>query len=418
MSLFTDAIAGLRSNRDTPTRGGRYRWDTPRIKTGSIDLVAELTASYADIYHSQPWVYASTNKLARGIGMLPLKSYERGEGQDRQRMYTGSLHNLASRPFVNGTPSYWKQHIVGSDILWGNGIVVKLGADSPAQIPDELFPAPAVGWSVGENDTYVWTSEKGDRYPFPRWQIIHFKYWDTTVDGFGISALEPLRRTLAVEDAASRYGVAAFKNGVRPASVISTEQELSENVLNRLRANIMDLHGDVDNSFRLAILEQGLTWTPVTHDLKDTAVVEHRRLTREEVTAVIDVPQPSVGILDEANFASITALNQMLYQGSYGPWLRMIEETLQSEFVDYIEEFDGQFLEFDMNMILRGTPTERSETHQRMYTARVMTPNEMRAIENLPRITDDPSADQLYIPPGTAPTSPDPAVGAGENQRG
>lgn len=415
VSLFSDAIQSLRFPRDARPRTDGYSWTLPTVGRGSIDLVADLTASYATIYHTQPWVYASVNKIARLMGMLPLKTYQRGEGRDRERVFDGELPGLMRRPFRAGTPSYWKQHIVGSTLVWGNGIAVKLGATSSAQIPTELFPAPAVGWSLGENDTYVWTSERGERYPFPRWQIIHFRYWDVAENGFGVSALEPLRRTLAIEDAASRFGVAAFKNGARPASIVQTDQELSEDVLKRLRANIETIHGDVDKAFRTAVLEQGLDWKPLTHNLKDAVLVEHRKLTREEVAAVFDIPQPSIGILDEANFASITALNQMLYQSTLGPWMRMIEETIHADFLDYIPAFEGMFVEFDENMILRGTPNDRAEAYQRFYTSRVYTPNEMRAIENLPRITDDPTADQLYVAPGSAPTLPDPAVGEGEN---
>lgn len=418
MSLFSDAIANIRFPQARPRFGDSFSWSLPLVRRGSVDLVADLTASYADIYHQQPWVYASVNKLARGVGMLPLKAYQRGDGQDRERIFDGPLPDLAGKPFGAGTPSYWKQHVVGSTILWGNAFVIKLGANGPNDAPDELFPAPAIGWSVGEDDTYVWTSSSGKQVPFPRWQVIHFRYWDTDVNGFGVSALEPLRRTLAIEDAASRLGVAAFKNAARPASIVRTDNELSDTVLSRLRANLESIYGSVDQAFRVAILEQGLDWKPLSHNLNESAVIDHRKLTREEVAAVIDVPQPSIGILDESNFASITALHQILYQDSFGPWLRMIEETMKVEFIDQIPQMAGQFLEFDMNMVLRGDIATRSTAYQRFYTGRVMTPNELRALENLPPITDDPTADQLYIAPGSpgeAVTSPDPAVGEGEN---
>lgn len=414
VSLFADAIATIRFGqaRPKPLAIGSM---IPTISSGSVSLVADLTASYAEIYHTQPWVAASVNKLARSVGMLPLKTYERGEDTDRQRILDGQLPILMRRPFTYGTPSYWKQHIVGSCLLWGNAILVKMGANGPEDVPVELMPAPAIGWTVGENQTYVWTSTDGRQIPFPRWQIIHFRYWDTTVDGFGVSALEPLRRTLALEDAASRFAVSAFKNGVNPASVLLSDQKLDDVVLSRLRAEIEKLYGSVDKAFRIAILEQGLDWKPLTHNLNDAAVLDHRKLTREEIAAVFDIPQPAIGILDEANFASIDALNQMFWQGTIGPWMRMVEETLMTEFISMVPAFAGQFVEFDENMMLRGTPLQRAEMHQRMYTARVVTPNEMRDVEGLPRITDDPTANQLYTAPGSVPTAPDPAVGEGEN---
>lgn len=411
MTLFMDAIRSLNMPRDARPRSDGYSWSLPTITRGQVDLVAELTLSYEGIYHSQPWVYAAVNKLTRSTGMLPLKTYTRNEGIDREQAVDGELRNLIRRPAGSITPSYWKQHIVGSTALYGNAILVKLGAQSETDVPESLFPAPSIGWSLGENDTYVWTSERGERYPFPRWQVVHFKYWDTTMHGFGVSALEPLRRTLAVEDAASRLGVAAFKNGARPASIIRTDEKLDEDVIARLRANIEGIHGDVDKAFRVAILEQGLDWKPMTHDLNESAVVDHRKITREEVAAVFDIPQPSIGILDEANFASITALHLMFYQDTMGPWLRMIEETLQTELIDLVPAFDGQFVEFDMGMVLRGDIATRSTAYQRFISSGVYTPNEIRALENLPR-SETPGADDIHLPMNLGP---DPAVAEGEN---
>lgn len=412
MSLFTDAIASLRPARDASPRRDGYNWSLPTVRAGSIDLVAELTASYEQIYHSQPWVAAAVNKLSRSVGMLPLKTYIRGEGRNREQVYDNDLAKLLREPFHGGTPSYWKQHVVGSTAVWGNGLLVKLGADDRTDVPDELFPAPAVGWSLGENDTYVWTSPHGEMFPFPRWQIIHFKYWDTAQNGFGASPLETLRRTLAIEDAATRFGVAAFKNGVRPASVLRSDNELSESVIKRLRANIENLYGNVDRAFRVAILEQGLDWKPLSHNLNDAAVINHRKLTREEAAAVYDVPQPTIGILENANFASVNELHQMYYQDTMGPWLRMFEETLTVEFIDMIPQFDGMFIEFDMGMILRGNINTRSIAYQRFISSGIMTPNEVRALENLPP-SPNPLADDIHIP---ANLSPNPAVAGAMDQ--
>jgi phage portal protein BeeE len=41
----------------------------------------------------------------------------------------------------------------------------------------------------------------------------------------GLAPLEPLRMTLAIEDAAQRLGVASFQNGARPSGVIRTDQD-------------------------------------------------------------------------------------------------------------------------------------------------------------------------------------------------
>lgn len=411
MTLFADALASIRPSGTARPRRDGYNWSSPTVRRGSIDLVADLQASYAEIYHSQPWVNAATNKLVRTIGMLPLKAYER-EGPDRGRLFEGELHRLMTRPFEAGTPTYWKQHLAGSSLVWGNAIYVKIGIESSTDIPDELFPAPSIGWSLGENNTYVWTAPTGEMFPFPRWQIIHFHHWDTDQNGFGISAYEPLRRTLAVEDAATRFSIAAFKNGVNPASVVRTDQTLKEEPLKRLRASIENLYGSVDKAFRIAILDNGLDWKPLTHNLEEAALLDHRKLTREEVAGVIDVPQPTIGILENANFASVRELHQMLYQDSLGPPLRMIEETLKRDLIDHIPQFAEQYVEFDLGMILRGDINSRSIAYQRFISAGIYTPNELRALENLPR-SEQPEADQIHIPMNLSPNS---AVSSAEDQ--
>lgn len=150
----------------------------------------------------------------------------------------------------------------------------------------------------------------------------------------------------------------------------------------------------MDNAFKLAVLEGGLDWKPMSHSLVDAQVVETRRLTREECAAAYDVPPPVVGILDRATFSNITEQHIMLYQDTFGPWLTMIEETLQTQLIDPEPLLAGQYVEFDLNEVLKGNPKERFEA---LKAADFLTPNEKRALENRDRV-DDPRADMLWMP--------------------
>lgn len=395
MPLFVDAVSRFRS-RDVPQpRQSDWPYYMPYLRDGSIDLADGLSASYATIYRGQPWVWAAVNKLAKSVARMSMKAYEQ-DGQQRNRIYDGRLAELMRRPSVGMTPFQFKERLVKNVAIYGNHIVVKLGADD--QGPVELFPAPAVGWAVGEGDTYVWTSRTGDKYPFKREQIIHYRYWDFDDNGFGISMLEPLRNTLALEDAARRFGLAAFKNGARPSSVLRTDQTLKPQTADRLVAEMTAIHGGVDNAFKVAVLQQGLDWAPIpASDLEEAALVEHRKLNKEEVAAVFDLPQPTIGILDEANFASVEMFHTMLYQDSLGPWVVMIEETTQEELVYPTPAFSGQFVEFDMHSVMRGNDSDQYRNYATAIQTGFMTPNEVRARENLPP-SSQPQADQLLFP--------------------
>lgn len=397
MPLFADLVAPFRQRA---TRDSIGSWDTvsyPAITGGSIVLSDGLTATYHQIYRTQPWVFAAVNKIAGSIGRLPLKVYKLNDAGERERVRDSRLGDLLSAPMPFTTPQSMKERWARGPMVFGNAITVKLGMTAPEDEPTELMAAPSIGWRAGEDDTYIWTSNKGEDHVFNRWQIVHFRFLDNDTNGFGTSFLEPLRTTLALEDAARRYGSASFRNGARPGSVLKSDQKIDSDVQLRLKANIESAHGGADNAFKVAILEQGLDWAPWPANLKDATVTEHRELTPKEVAAVFDIPQPAMGILDEANFGSVEALHTMLYQDTLGRWVTMIEETLRTDLIAPCPAYRGLDVKADMNALLRGDAESRFRTYSVRINSGQMTLNESRDLEDLPR-SKQPEADLLLVP--------------------
>lgn len=404
MPLFTDAVASFRNRKVAQPVVTNDIQTYQAMLGGAIPLADGLTASYYQIYRSQPWVYAAVNMIARGMMRMPIKTFQRN-GTEKQRVVGGDLYRLTEkRPAYGWTPSRHREAITKQIAIYGNSVVVKIGMDDESDTPDERMVAPAVGWSVGGDDTYVWTNPKnGERYPFERWRIEHYRFWDTDENGFGISPLEPLRVTLANDDAARRFGLAAFRNGARPASVLKTTQDIKPEVAQRLAAEWKSLHGGVDNAFKLAILSNGLDYATIQHDLDKSAVVPHRELTPVEVAAVYCIPASMIGWTKDANFASVDMFHTMLYQDSLGPWVVMFEETLQSDLVDVTPAFADLFVEIDQNAVMRGDLMTRVRAYATQITSAQKTPDEVRALENDPPMAEtQPEAGRLLFPSNLA----------------
>jgi hypothetical protein len=104
-----------------------------------------------------------------------------------------------------------------------------------------------------------------------------------------------------------------------------------------------------------------------------------------------------MGILRNANFASIDMLHTMLYQDSMGPWAVMIEDTTQLELVDITPAFKGQMVEIDMNGVMRGDLQGRYRAYSTGITSGFLKPEEARGFENLPP-TGQPEADRIHLP--------------------
>jgi HK97 family phage portal protein len=378
-------------------------WDMPITylvpHTGDDPILSGINKTYADLYATQPWLYTVINKLARGIGRLPLKAYSRNTASNnRFRLRNAPLVTLLNAPAPRVTPAAFKQQIVTDTCIYGNALVLKV-TSRPEQPPVALEALPPVGWKVLPSGDYRYKSPvNGLERDYPQWQIIHFAYAGPRLaSGLALSPMEPLRQTLAIEDAAQRLGVATFNNGARPSGVLSTEKEVSKEVLARLKDDIQRVHGGVDRSMKPAILTNGLKWQAMSWDFQQSAVVDFRKLTREEVCAVYDISPVIVGILDRATFSNIEELHLAYYQDSLGPWTNLIEETLDSHLIAGVPAYANNFVEFDFNEVLKGAIEQRFNAYNAAIQGGWMTPNEARDRENLGRVTTQPEADELHI---------------------
>lgn len=363
---------------------------------GAIGLVGGHSASYAALYKSQPWVHIAVNKLSRGIGRLPLKVYS---GAERERDKDSPLAKLLARPYPGGTPFGYKSAIVGDLAVYGNSLVIKAGA-TRNRPPTALYPVSPLGWSIDKDGDYRWANpETGKEKGYRRDQVIHTRYWRPGPGDFGLAPLEPLRMTLAIEDAAQRMAVASFKNGARPSGVLRTDKDLPDPVFNRVKAEVRRMFLGVDKTGLPALLTDGLDWKTMSWDMQQAAVIDFRKLTREEVAAVYDIPPVLLGILDRATFSNVEELHLAFYQDTLGPWTTLIEETHYEQLIAPVEEFasDERMVEFDMNEVLKGAIAQRYAALNRAIGGPWMRVNEGRKAENLPK-SDQPEAEMIRFP--------------------
>jgi HK97 family phage portal protein len=371
----------------------------------SLELVGDKRASYERIYLTQIWVHSIVNKLSRGIGRLPLKVYREGD-ESRERVKTGPLAELLDNPWPGGTPFALKSAIIANMAIFGNAIVVKVRPDL-SRHPTELLPSSFAYWSVVPNaesgiDWYVFRDGRRT-LPFRADEVMHFKWWGPGSDWLGASPIEALARTLMLEDAAQRMHIASYQNGARPSGVYTVDgPQPEEKDLERIRAELFKLHGGVDNAFKVVILGGGAKWSPMSQSLVDAELIGTRKLNREESAAAYDMPPPVVQILDRATFSNIEEQHLMLYMDTMGPWTTVTEETSKVQLIDPEPAFQGHYVEFDLNEVLKGDITKRMNAYDK---ATFMTVNEKRRAENMPRI-DDPRADMAWMPLNMTPIGP------------
>jgi HK97 family phage portal protein len=383
---------------------------------GAIALSGDYTATYEEIARTQLWVRTAINKLAYTMGSLPLKTFQKDAKGNNERVMDSPLARLMHRPNdtkLTGTTSQLVARMVYDLYQYANCIVIKIQPREDADV-SQLRPASPRGCIIEDDGTYVWNRGTDREKRVPSWRIIHLIEPGPQHNGMGVSRLEAARLTLSIEYAAQRLGASTFNNGARPGGIINVKGGLPTGevqrtaALERFKAEIVRRFGGVSKAGLPAVLEGDVTWQAMSHNLDDSAVVAHRQLTRMEVAALFDIPQPAIGILDEANFASIDALHLMLYQDTLQWPINLIEEGLQQQLIDGVRSYEGQFVEFDLNAVLRGDIAKRATAYNQLQG--VYTPAEFRRLENLAALdpVEHPEAYRLHIPLALSGTQPPP----------
>ena len=387
------------SNGRTRTVGAKaYPFPTNATTTAHSPNIVPLlrgdgvTATYEFLFKSQPMLHAVVMKLVYGIARNPLKSYTGYDDDSRTRDRTSDLARLIRRPYPFGSEFTLKSIIARDLHVHGNALAMKVRERGAGSTPLELHPVP---WKfvqvvrddhervLGYNVTVGFES-----YSVGREEVVHFELP-------GGSPIQALRSTLALEDAAQYYQNENIRNGVTPRAAFTTEQRLADNVLTRTREELNKFYAGVENAGKALVLEMGLKPSNIGMTPVDMALIDQRKLSREEVCAAYDIAPALLG-LERGTYASVAEYRKQLYD-AIATKLVLVEETMQSQLVDPEPAWDGLFVEFDTNELLRPDPEARARMHMLTQQSGTTSVNERRKFENLPAI-EDPAADTVYMP--------------------
>jgi hypothetical protein len=188
----------------------------PGPRSMSVQVSADFTQDYAEIWRTQPQVRTVVGFLGRNIAQLGLHVFERISDNDRRRLADHPMAQLIAKPnprtsryrmidaLVNDLGiydcAYWlKARAIGQD-----NAVLRLPPGQTTPVGDSwLWP-----------DTYRFRGQRGYR-DFDASDIVHFRGYNPTDARTGVSPMETLRRILAEEYEAGNYREQLWRNGAR-----------------------------------------------------------------------------------------------------------------------------------------------------------------------------------------------------------
>ena len=337
-------------------------------------------------------VWGCTKVLSESIASLPLNIYERMADGDRlladtHRLYF-LLHNQPSKLYTSYT---FIEYLVKSICLNGNGYAV-INRDRNANIVSFTCINPTDVKILQEYGS-LYYNIKGYDELIPAEDIIHVK--NLTNDGIlGMSPIQYAAESLGWGIALQTYGNTYFGNGGMPSGTLESDKVLTTEAVERLRQSWDKAYGGVDNANKVAVLEEGIQFKPVSISNESAQFLASRQWSISEIARWYRVPPHLIQDLSKSSFNNIEMQSMEFIQYTLTPLLKRFEQEFNSK-VFKVNERNRFFVEFNVNGLLRGDAKTRADLYTKAIQWGWMSINEVRRKENLNAI---PNGDEHLVP--------------------
>ena len=115
----------------------------------------------------------------------------------------------------------------------------------------------------------------------------------------------------------------------------------------------MSQFGGSTNSGKVAVLEEGMKYTPISISPNEAQFLETRKFQLDEIARIFRIPPHMVGDLDKSSFSNIEQQSLEFVKYTLDPWVTRWEQTVQRSLFSP-EEKRSYFVKFNLEGLLRG----------------------------------------------------------------
>ena len=335
-------------------------------------------------------VYSCVRILAEAVAGLPLHLYRYKEDGGKEKALDHPLYLLLhDEPNPEMSSFVFRETLMTHLLLWGNAYaqIIRNGRGEVMA----LYPLMPDRMAVDRDDKgqlyYEYTTSADDA-PISKGSIVRLKPSDVLhipglgFDGLvGYSPIAMAKNAIGLAIATEEYGSKFFANGAQPSGVLEHPGTIKDP--QRVRDSWMSQFGGSANSNKIAVLEEGLKYTPISISPEQAQFLETRKFQINEIARIFRVPPHMVGDLEKSSFSNIEQQSLEFVKYTLEPWLVRWEQSIQ-RILFSADEKKRYFVRFNVEGLLRGD------------YASWMSANDIRELENLDRIPAEEGGD-LYL---------------------
>ena len=352
-------------------------------------------------------VYACVRLLAESVASLPLHLFRvTDEDGGKEKARDHPLYPLLFRqPNPEMSSFTFRETMMTHLLLWGNAYaqIIRDGRNDVLG----LYPLLPENVEVDRNDAgkiyyiyHAYTDEKPGESNrdiiFQRQEILHIP--GLGFNGLvGFSPIAMMKNALGSAIAVEKYGSSFFRNGAQPAGVLEHPGVLKNP--EKIRQNWSDVYGGANNAHKVAVLEEGMAYKPISLPPEDSQFLSTREFDVEEICRIFRVPPHLVQDLKRSTFNNIEHQGISYVQYTLMPWLERFEQAIIKD-VLLEEEQDEYFPKFNVDGLLRGDYRSRMAGYAIGFANGFLSPNDIRRLENMDPIPEE-AGGNVYVANGS-----------------
>ena len=347
-------------------------------------------------------VYSCVRILAEAVAGLPLHLYRYKEDGGKEKALDHPLYLLLhDEPNPEMSSFVFRETLMTHLLLWGNAYaqIIRNGRGEVMA----LYPLMPDRMAVDRDDKgqlyYEYTTSADDA-PISKGSIVRLKPSDVLhipglgFDGLvGYSPIAMAKNAIGLAIATEEYGSKFFANGAQPSGVLEHPGTIKDP--QRVRDSWMSQFGGSANSNKIAVLEEGLKYTPISISPEQAQFLETRKFQINEIARIFRVPPHMVGDLEKSSFSNIEQQSLEFVKYTLEPWLVRWEQSIQ-RILFSADEKKRYFVRFNVEGLLRGDYASRMNGYAVGRQNGWMSANDIRELENLDRIPAEEGGD-LYL---------------------
>ena len=390
-------FSGLFRSRDKPqdrTAGSGYAFYFGSTTSGKA--VTERSAMQMTA------VYSCVRILAEAVAGLPLHLYRYKEDGGKEKALDHPLYLLLhDEPNPEMSSFVFRETLMTHLLLWGNAYAQIIRNGKGEVIA--LYPLMPNKMSVDRDangQLYYQYTRSTEEAPTMKGVTVNLRPSDVLhipglgFDGLvGYSPIAMAKNAIGMAIACEEYGAKFFANGAAPGGVLEHPGTIKDP--QRVRESWQSTFGGSGNSNKIAVLEEGMKYTPIGISPEQAQFLETRKFQINEIARIFRVPPHMVGDLEKSSFSNIEQQSLEFVKYTLEPWLVRWEQTIQRTLFSP-EEKKSYFAKFNVEGLLRGDYASRMSGYATARQNGWMSANDIRELENMDRIPAEEGGD-LYL---------------------